>query len=91
MDDQSRRNLAESLATTAEDLAELARDVMTASMDDRETADRLAAIAERCGDDCREAGQIIRNTVVRSVVAALPPRRIPADRPGTRRTPKDAS
>ena len=89
MDDQTRRNLSESLVTTSEDLAELAGDVMTATLDDPETADRLAAIAGRCGDDCREAGTILRNSIASRRVAALPPRRIPPDRPGVHRTPPD--
>jgi hypothetical protein len=89
LDDQSRLNLSESLRSTAEDVAELARDVMTAKLDDPETANRLSAIAERCGDDCREADAILRNSIAARRVAALPPRRIPPDRPGAHRTPPD--
>jgi hypothetical protein len=89
VDGLTRRNLSESLATTAHDLAELAADVVTAKLDDPETADRLAATAERCGDDCREGGGILRNSITSRRVAALPPRRIQADRPGVHRTPPD--
>ena len=91
MDDLTRRNLSESLATTAEDLAELARDVMTARLEDPPTADRLAAVAERCGDDCREAGRIVRHSGAARRAAALPPRRIPRDAPSVHRTPRDRS
>jgi hypothetical protein len=84
-------NLSESLATTAGDLAELARDVMTAKLEDPQTSDRLAAVAERCGDDCREAGRIVRNSCAARRVAALPPLRIPRDAPSVRRTPPDPS
>jgi hypothetical protein len=87
VDGISRLNLSESLRSTAGDLAGLARDVMTAKLDDPETADRLADMAERCGDDCREAGGILRNSVASRRVSALPPRRIPPDRPGVHRTP----
>jgi hypothetical protein len=91
MDELTRRNLSDSLVTAAENLAGLARDVMTAKLEDPGMADQLAALAERCGDDCREAGRIVRNSVAARRVAVLPPRRIPRDAPGVHRTPRDRS
>jgi hypothetical protein len=90
MDDPTRLNLSESLRSTAIDLNEAA-EVVPNLGDDPEEIRIQAEILDRIGDDAREAAAILRNSVAARRVAALPPRRIPPDRPGTHRTPHDAS
>jgi len=76
--------LSESLRSTAIDLGEAANAVATLGSDQEEIK-RQAEILDRIADDAREGASILRNTITRqrADVPALPPRRIPPDRPGT--------
>jgi hypothetical protein len=89
MDGKSRRNLSESLRSTAADLTGVADRLPSLTSDD--DLKRHAEILDRAADDARQAASILRHSILRSHVPALPPRRIPPDRIGTHRIPPDPS
>lgn len=86
----TRRNLSESLRSTAIDLDEAAGVVAKLGSDEEEIKIQ-AEILDRIADDAREGAKILRTLLTRKRidVPALPPRRFPADRPSTHRTPRD--
>jgi hypothetical protein len=83
-DEKRRLNLAESLRSTAIDLTKLADGLPSVSRD--EEIRIQAEILDRVADDAREGASILRRSVTRRPVPALPPRRIPRDPP--RRPPR---
>jgi hypothetical protein len=92
MDDTSRRNLSESLRSTAADLTGVADRLPSLTGDD--DLKRHAEILDRTADDARQAASILchsiqRHSILRSHIPARPPRRIPPDRTGTHPIPPD--
>jgi hypothetical protein len=82
-------NLSDSLTSTAIDLTAVAGVVARLGSGGEEEIKRPAEILDRIGDDAREGAAILRNSVTRSEVPALPTRRIPRDTARIHRVPPD--